>query len=147
MKSSASLFPIDQISVIVLKKCPYLRTYIQRLISTLWTRGDFPTVQKRDKTGLAYKKDSNKDPLHFRPVTLQPVLSKNFTSILGNRIYDFWCKNEYIEGNLKRDLWDDTSRYIEYTGTHSYHQSCTKEAKKFNYNVTRSKKRVWQGQP
>ena len=82
MKSSASPCPLDQVSIIVLKKCPYFRIYLWRIISASWSRGDFPTVWKRGITVLAYKKDSNKDPSNFRSITLQPVLSKVFTSIL-----------------------------------------------------------------
>ena len=112
MKSSASPCPLDQISIIVLKKCPYFRTYLWRIISASWTRGYFPTVWKRGITVLAYKKDSN-----FRPITLQPVLSKVFTSILWNRIYDFCYKNIYIESNLQKGFWDDISGCIEHTET------------------------------
>ena len=109
MKLSASPCPLDQVSIIVLKKCPYLRTYLWRIISALWTRGDFPTLWKRGITVLAYKNDSNKGPSNFRPITLQPVLSKVFTSILRNRIYDFSYKNKYIESNLQKGFWDDIS--------------------------------------
>ena len=41
MKSPASPGPLDQVSIIVLKKCPYLRTYLWRIISASWTRGAF----------------------------------------------------------------------------------------------------------
>ena len=115
MKSSASPCPLDQASIIVLKKCFHLRTYLWRIISASWNRGNFPIVWKRGITVLAYKKDSNKDPSNFRPITLQPVLSKVFTSILRNRIYDF--KNKYIESNLQKGFWDNIPRCIEHTET------------------------------
>ena len=117
MKLSASPCPLDQVSIIVLKKCPYLRTYLWRIISALWTRGDFPTLWKRGITVLAYKNDSNKGPSNFRPLTQQPVLSKVFTSILRNRIYDFSYKNKCIESNLQKGFWDDISGCIEHTET------------------------------
>ena len=83
-------------------------------MSASWARGDFHTIWKRDLIVLASKKDSNKDPSHFRPITLQPfrpitlqpVLSKFFTSILRNRISDFCYKNKYIESNLQKGFWD-----------------------------------------
>ena len=120
MKLSASPCPLDQVSIIVLKKCPYLRTYLWRIISALWTRGDFPTLWKRGITVLAYKNDSNKGPSNFRPMTQQPVLSKVFTSILRNRIYDFCYKNKSIESNLQKCFWDDISGCIEQTETLSH---------------------------
>ena len=115
MKLSASPCPLDQVSIIVLKKCPYLRTYLWGIISALWTRGDFPTLWKRGITVLAYKNDSNKGPSNFRPITLQLVLSKVFTSILRNRLYDF--KNKYIESNLQKGFWDNITCCIEHTET------------------------------
>ena len=120
MKSSASPCPLDQASIIVLKKCFHLRTYLWRIISASWNRGNFPIVWKRGITVLAYKKDSNKDPSNFRPITLQPVLSKVFTSILRNRIYDFCYKNKSIESNLQKCFWDDISGCIEQTETLSH---------------------------
>ena len=101
----------------VLKKCPYLRTYIWRIISASWTRGHLPTLWKRGITVLAYEKDSNKDPSNFRPVTLQTVLSKVFTSIIRNRMYDFCYKNKYIESDLQKGFWNDISGCIEHTET------------------------------
>ena len=117
MKSSASPCPLDRVSIIVLKKCPYLRTYLWRIISAAWTGGDFPTVWKRGIAVLAYKKDSKKDISNFRPITLQPVLSKVFTSMLRNRLYDFCYKNKSIESNLQKGFWDDISGCIEQTET------------------------------
>ena len=117
MKSSSSPCPFDQVSIIVLKKCPFLRTYLWRIISASWSRGDFPTVWKQGITVLAYKKGSNEDPANFRPITLQPVLSKVFTSILRNRIHDFCYKNKFIESNLQKGFWDNISGCVEHTKT------------------------------
>ena len=117
IKSSPSPCPLDQVSIIVLKKCPFLRTYLWRIISASWNRGDFPTVWKQGITVLPYKKGSNKDPANFRPITLQPVLSKIFTSILRNRIYDFCYKNKFIESNLQKGFWDNISGCVEHTET------------------------------
>ena len=89
MKSSTSPCPFDQISIVVLIKCSYRRIYLWRIISASWTRGGFPTVWKPRTTVLVYKKNSNEDLSNFIPITLQPVLSKYFASILCSRIYDF----------------------------------------------------------
>ena len=77
------------------------------IIIIIIKRGNFPTVWKQGITVLAYKKGSNEDPANFRPITLQPVLSKVFTSILRNRIYDFCYKNKFIESNLQKGFWDN----------------------------------------
>ena len=83
-----------------LKKCSYLRTLLWRIISSAWTRPEFPEAWKQGITILAYKKDFDTDPADFRPITLQPVMSKIFTSIIGNRLYDFVAENKYIEHKL-----------------------------------------------
>ena len=105
-----------------------METSLWRIISASWARGDFHNIWKRDLIALAYKKDLNKDPSHFRPITLQPfrpitlkpVLSKFFTSIFRNRKSDFCYKNKYIESNLQKGFWDyfsDCKEHIE-TLTH-----------------------------
>ena len=76
MKSSSSPCPLDQVSIIVLKKCPFLRTYLWRIISASWNRGDFPTVWKQGITVLAYKKGSNEDPANFRLKLYNPFYLK-----------------------------------------------------------------------
>ena len=129
MKSSSSPSQLDQVSIIALKKCPFLRTYLLRIISASWNRGDFPTVWKRGITVLAYKKGSNEDSANFRPITLQPILSKVFISILRNRIYDFCYKNKIIESNLQKGFWDNISGCVEHTETltHTINQARKKQ--------------------
>ena len=43
MKPSGSPCPLDQISVICLKRCPYLRTYLIEFIQTSWSSGPIPS--------------------------------------------------------------------------------------------------------
>lgn len=120
MKSSASPCPLDQISIIAFKKCPYLRTHLWRIITNCWTNSFFPTPWKKAVTILIYKKGSNTEPENFRPITLQPVLSKIFTSIIRNRIYNYVASNKYIESNLQKGFWEKISGCIEHTETLTY---------------------------
>ena len=78
MKSSASPCPLDQISVIAFKKCPVLRLRLTNILQTAWTEilGHSISVQKGDA--------GNRE--NFRPITLQPLLSKVFTSIIRKRL-------------------------------------------------------------
>ena len=48
------------------------------------------------------QKGVNTDPGNFRPITLEPVLCKVFTSWMRNRIYKHLCENEYIETNIQK---------------------------------------------
>ena len=102
MKSEASPCPLDQISVVTLKKCPYLRKFLWRIISSAWTRAEFPKAWKQGLTILAYEKGFDTDPANFRPITMQPVMSKTLTSIIRNRLYNFVAENKYIKSNVQK---------------------------------------------
>ena len=47
MKSSGSPFPLDQISIIAFKRCPYLRTYLTDIIRSIWSSGEVPSEWKK----------------------------------------------------------------------------------------------------
>ena len=115
MKSGTSPCPLDQISVILFKKCPHLRTFLWRIISSAWTRAEFPKAWKQGITILVYKKGSDTDPANFRPTTLQLVMSKIFTSIIRNRLYNFVAENKYIKNNVQKRFCDDISGCYEHT--------------------------------
>ena len=94
-KAKASPCPLDQISVIVLKRCPYLRTVLHKLIVACWESGTLPDCWKNGFSILIYKKGDVNDPSNFRPITLQPALCKVFASILRDRLYKFVDQNNY----------------------------------------------------
>ena len=120
MKSGTSPCPLDQISVILFKKCPHLRTFLWRIISSAWTRAEFPKAWKQGITILVYKKGSDTDPANFRPTTLQLVMSKIFTSIIRNRLCNFVAENKYIKNNVQKRFWDDISGCYEHTEVLTY---------------------------
>ena len=62
MKSEASPCPLDQISVIPFKKCSNLRKFLWIIISSVWTRAEFPKAWKQGILIHAYKKGSDTDP-------------------------------------------------------------------------------------
>ena len=114
MKSSVSPCPLDQISVIAFKKSPVLRSLLANILQTAWTAKTFPDVWKSEVSLLAYKKGDAGNPENVRPITLQPVLSKVFTSIIRNRLFNFASKNKYIETNLQKGFWEKISGCIEH---------------------------------
>ena len=120
MKSSASLCPLDQMSAIAFRNCHYLRTQLWRFISKAWENALFPKTWRHGITILIHKKDSNKNPGNFRPITLLPILSKIFTSIIKNRIFTFVLQNKYIETNSQKGFWEKVSGCIEHTETLTY---------------------------
>ena len=115
MRSSASPCPFDQVSIIVLKKCPILRTLLWRIIVHTWRAKKIPVKWKRGLTVLAYKKKSTTNLDNFRPITLQPVMMKVMTSWMRNRIYKFLSANQIIDDKLQKGFWSGVSGTIEHT--------------------------------
>ena len=65
MKSSGSPCPHDQMSIIILKRCPYIRTLLHRIITHCWQKQIFLEEWRYAFTILIYKRASNKDPANF----------------------------------------------------------------------------------
>ena len=115
MKTGASPCPLDQISIIALKKCPILRTYLHKLLCQCWVKRKITTAWKQSVTILAHKKGNADKPENFRPITLEPVLSKIYTSLIRNRIYKFVAANKFIETDIQKSFWNGASGAIEHT--------------------------------
>ena len=120
MKSSASPCPLEHISVIALKNCPYLRTQLWRFVSKAWGNALFSKTWRQRITILIHKKDSGKNPGNFHSITLQSILTKIFTSIIRNRIFTFVLQNKYIETTLQKAFWKKASGWIEHTEILTY---------------------------
>ena len=117
---SASSCPLNQISIIALKNCPYLQTQLWKFILKAQEIALFPKSWRQGITILIHKKDSNKNPGNFHPITLQPILSKIFTSIIRNCIFTFILQNKYIETNLQKGFWEKVSGCIGHKETLIY---------------------------
>ena len=87
MKPSGSPCPLDQISVICFKRCPYLRSYLTEIIHAGWSSGVVPSEWKKACTILIHKKGETDDPANFRPITLESIPLKIFTSCLRNKTF------------------------------------------------------------
>ena len=68
-------------------------------------------------TVLVHKKDGPGKPENVRPITLQPVLWKLFTSLVRNRLYRFAADNSYIEANIQKGFWEKISGSVEHIET------------------------------
>ncbi len=62
-----------------------------------------------------YKKDSPDTPANFRPIVLEPVMLKVFTSVIRNKIFKFVHDNNYIETNIQKGIWPGLSGTIKHT--------------------------------
>ena len=135
MKPSGSPCPLDQISVISLKCCPYLRTYLTEIIQTSWSSGAVPSEWKKACTILIHKKDEIDNPANFRPITLESVPLKVFTSCLRNKIFYFLSENNYIEHNIQKGFTPKVSGSIEHTA-HMAHIINTARTKQRSLVIT-----------
>ena len=115
MKASGSSCPLDQLSIISFKRCPYLRTYITELIRAVWLSGVVPTEWKKACTILIHKKGKANDPSNYRPITLESIPLKIFTSCLRNSIYSFLYANNYIEHHIEKGFTPNLSGTLEHT--------------------------------
>ena len=82
MKAGKSPCPLDQVAVIVLKRCPYLRTFLTSIVEKVWQMKRIPSAWKAATTILIDKKGEANGPGNLRSITLQPICLKIFTSVL-----------------------------------------------------------------
>jgi hypothetical protein len=115
MKSNGSACPLDQFSIIPLKKSAYLRSYLTAIIQNVWKSGQIPDIWKKVVTILIHKKDSPDEPKNFRSITLQPVPLKIFMSVLHNTMYEFLLMNNFIESSIQKGFTPGMSGTFEHT--------------------------------
>ena len=116
MKASASPCPLDQVSIISFKRCPYLRSHLTDLIRRAWFSGVVPSAWKRACTVLVHKKEATDDPSNFRLITLESVPLNIFTSCLRNSIFKFLTENNFIETAIQKGFYPKISGTLEHTG-------------------------------
>ena len=114
-KASGSPCPLDQLSVICFKRCPFLRTYLTDLIRAVWLSGTIPSEWKKACTILIHKKGDTNTPSNFRPITLETIPLKVFTSCLRNAMYSFLTANNFIEHNIQKGFTPNLSGTLEHT--------------------------------
>ena len=120
MKAKGSPCPLDQLSILCFKRCPYLRSYLLALYTEVWNQKYIPKEWRKAITILIHKKDTNSDPANFRPITLEPVALKIFTSLLRNRMYNFLLNNNYIETDIQKGFIPGMSGTFEHIAHLSY---------------------------
>ena len=115
MKPSGSPCPLDQVSVICFKRCPFLRSYLTDLIHAVLSSGSIPSEWKKACTILIDKKGDTSVPSNFRPITLENIPLKVFTSCIRNAMYSFLTANNCIEHNIQKGFTPNISGTLEHT--------------------------------
>ena len=114
IKSIGSPYPHDHMSIIMLKRCPFLRTALQRIISHRWENQTFTKTSEYEFTILIGKKGYKKVPSNFRPITLQPVFAKVYSSLIPNWVNRFLLENNNINSKIQKVFWSDVFGVIEH---------------------------------
>ena len=112
MKMSCSLCPLDRISIISLRECPYLISSLMNIICVIWESGHIPANWKKVCTVFVHKKGSRNDPANFRPITLESVPLKIFTSCLRDSIFSFFKQNDFIKAKIQKGFTQKSQGFL-----------------------------------
>ena len=84
---------------------------------------------ERACTILIHKKHETSNPANFRPITLQPIPLKVFTSCLRNKTFQFLFDNNYIEHDIQKGFTPNISGTLEHTAqmAHIINKARTKQ--------------------
>ena len=96
--------PLDQIIIIMLQCCPYLRSYLTAIIAEIWKKKVISPTWTKAITILIHKKGSTDNPGNFRPLILKTVTLKILTFALHNKVFQHLSSNSYIETNSQKDF-------------------------------------------
>ena len=107
MKASGSPCPLDQVSVICLKRCPYLRTYLTAIVVEIWKSGHMPVTWKKAVSILIHKKGDSDKPENFAPLLWNPFYLKFSLSSLEIGSMDSYKKTTTSNAKSKKVLYRD----------------------------------------
>jgi hypothetical protein len=108
---------MDQLSIIILQRCPTLHTVLHHIRKACWTRSTSPSCWKIGGTILIYKKGETSDPENYRPITLQPVWYKIFSTLYSNKIFEFVSKNNYLDKKIQKGFCKGIDGVMQHTET------------------------------
>ena len=98
----------------------FLRSYLTELFRAVWLSGTIPDEWKKACTILIHKKDDTNSPSNFRPITLETIPLKVFTSCIRNSIFTFLIANNFIESNIQKGFTPHVSGTLEHTAQMAY---------------------------
>ena len=104
----------------MLQKMPVSTHVHHRNLCKSLGKNHIPSSWKRAVRILIYKKDSTDNPANFRPITLEPVALKIFTSSLRNKICAFLRQNNFIESHIQKGFVHNRSGRFKHTAHLAY---------------------------
>ena len=115
MKASDSPCPLDKVSIIPFKRCPFLHSYITQVVRLIWISGNIPDEWKKACTVLIHTKGVTSDPSNFRPIMLESVHLKVFTSCLRDSMVSFLSSTDYIKHKIQKGFLPMLTGTFEHT--------------------------------
>ena len=115
MKAAGSPCPLDKVSLIPFKRCPYLRSYITELFRLIWQSGEISNLWKKACTVLIHKKGDTNEPCNYRPITLESVPLTVFTSCLRDSLFSFLTANGFIEHKVQKGFLPELPATFEHS--------------------------------
>ena len=93
---------------------------------------------------IIHKKGETDNPASFRPITLESIRLKVFTSYLRNKTFQFLAENNYIEQNTQKVFTPKLSGTLEHTAqmANIINKARTKTTVPYQ-NTTRFEKCIW----
>ena len=85
------------------------------MVKVIWQLGEIPADWKKAFTVLIHKKGDTADPSNFRPITLESVPLKIFTSCLRDSMFAFLKANGFIEHQIEKGFLPNISGTFEHT--------------------------------
>ena len=73
---------------------------------------------------LVYEKGDPSDTANFRPITLQPVLYKIFSTIFRNRLQKFIDSNGYLNSSIQKVFLAGCDGVLEHRAYGQYNEVC-----------------------
>ena len=89
-------------------------------MQAVWLSGTVPDEWEKAYTILIHKKNDTTSPENFRPITLQTVPLKVFTSSLRNAMFTFLLANNFIEHKIQKGFIPHISGTLEHTVQMAY---------------------------
>ena len=114
-RSGSSACPLDQISVIALKRYPILRTILHNIISNYWRSQYSPKSWRVGVTVLIFKTADPSMVENFRPITLQSVPYKIYSAFIRNRLQLFLDQNKYHNNRIQKGFAQGQDGVLEHT--------------------------------
>lgn len=105
VRTGAAPSPLDQITYLVLRRCPSLALALldlfdlcseQRRVPVLWKQGVIKLIPK-----VAAEEEPH-TPANFRPIALTSCVGKLYTTMLKTRWLKFTTSNNYMDTSVQK---------------------------------------------